>query len=117
MDLIQAIVLGIVQGLTEFLPISSTAHLRIIAYLLDWQDPGTEFSAVIQLETLLAVMLYFWSDVVILSRAAMLSLWNRNFFETPDSRMAWSIAAGTLPVVILGLSFKNMIKLMLVRFG
>ena len=57
MDWIQALVLGIVQGLTEFLPISSTAHLRIIPHLLDWQDPGTEFSAVIQLGTLLAVML------------------------------------------------------------
>ena len=64
MDWIQALVMGIVQGLTEFLPISSTAHLRIIPHLLDWQDPGTEFSAVIQLGTLLAVMFYFWHDVV-----------------------------------------------------
>ncbi len=110
MDLIQAVVLGIVQGLTEFLPISSTAHLRIIPYLLDWQDPGTEFSAVIQLGTLMAVMLYFWNEIVSLSRAAMVSLWNRNLFETTDSKLAWSIAAGTIPVVVIGLGFKDIIK-------
>ena len=110
MDWIQALVLGIVQGLTEFLPISSTAHLRIIPHLLDWQDPGTEFSAVIQLGTLLAVMFYFWNDVVSLSRAAMVSLWNRKLFETSDSKLAWSIAAGTIPVVVAGLGFKDIIK-------
>ena len=110
MDWIQALVLGIVQGLTEFLPISSTAHLRIIPYLLDWQDPGTEFSAVIQLGTLLAVVIYFWNDIVSLSRAAMLSLWNRKLFETQDSKLAWSIAAGTVPVVVAGLGFKDIIK-------
>ena len=110
MDWIQALVLGIVQGLTEFLPISSTAHLRIIPHLLDWQDPGTEYSAVIQLGTLLAVMLYFWNDVVSLSRAALVSLWKRNLFETSDSKLAWSIAAGTIPVVIAGLGFKDIIK-------
>ena len=110
MDWIQALVLGIVQGLTEFLPISSTAHLRIIPHLLDWQDPGTEFSAVIQLGTLLAVMLYFWNDVVSLSRAAMVSLWNMKLFETSDSKLAWSIAAGTIPVIVAGLGFKDIIK-------
>ena len=97
MDWIQALVLGIVQGLTEFLPISSTAHLRIIPHLLDWQDPGTEFSAVIQLGTLLAVIFYFWNDVVSLSRAAMVSLWNRKLFETSDSKLAWSCLLYTSP--------------------
>ena len=110
MDWIQALVLGIVQGLTEFLPISSTAHLRIIPNLLGWQDPGTEFSAVIQLGTLQAVILYFWNDVISLSRAAMVSLWNRNLFETSESKLAWSIATGTIPVVVAGLVFKDIIK-------
>jgi len=110
MDLIQALVLGIVQGLTEFLPISSTAHLRIIPHLLDWQDPGTEFSAVIQLGTLLAVILYFWNEVVLLSRAAMVSLWKRKLFETSDSKLAWSIAAGTIPIAVAGLLLKDIIK-------
>ena len=110
MDWIQALMLGIVQGLTEFLPISSTAHLRIIPSLLDWQDPGTEFSAVIQLGTLMAVIIYFWHDVLSLSRAAIVSLWHRKLFETSDSKLAWSIAAGTIPVVIAGLVFKDIIK-------
>ena len=110
MDWIQALVLGIVQGLTEFLPISSTAHLRIIPSLLDWQDPGTEFSAVIQLGTLMAVIIYFWHDVVSLSRAAIVGLWHKNLFETSDSKLAWSIAAGTIPVVVAGLGFKDIIK-------
>ena len=110
MDWNQALVLGIVQGLTEFLPISSTAHLRIVPQLLDWQDPGTEFSAVIQLGTLMAVMLYFWNDIVSLSRAAITSLLNRRLFETSDAKLAWSILAATIPIVVLGLGFKDFIK-------
>ena len=110
MNWIQAIVLGIVQGLSEFLPISSTAHLRIVPELLGWSDPGTEFSAVIQLGTLVAVLLFFRKDVVKLSSSALDSLWHRNLCETPESKLAWSIAAGTIPVVVLGLGFKDFIK-------
>ncbi|HIB94891.1 MAG TPA: undecaprenyl-diphosphatase UppP [Candidatus Lambdaproteobacteria bacterium] len=110
MDWIQALVLGVVQGLSEFLPISSTAHLRIVPHLLNWQDPGTEFSAVIQLGTLVAVMLYFRQDVWQLSYAAIESLLKRKPLSTPESRMAWSIAAGTIPVVAFGLGFKDFIK-------
>ena len=111
MDWVQALVLGIVQGLTEFLPISSTAHLRVVPELLGWNDPGAEFSAVIQLGTLGAVMLYFWQDVLQLSRAALESIWKREPLGTPKSRMAWGIAAGTVPIVVLGLSFKDFIKM------
>ena len=110
MDWLQALVLGIVQGLSEFLPISSTAHLRIVPHLLDWPDPGTEFSAVIQLGTLVAVILYFRQDVWQLSTAAIQSLLKRELLVTTESRMAWSIAAGTIPVVVLGLGFKDFIK-------
>lgn len=110
MDWLQALVLGIVQGLSEFLPISSTAHLRIVPHLLDWPDPGTEFSAVIQLGTLVAVILYFRQDVWQLSTAAIHSLLKRELLDTTESRMAWSIAAGTIPVVVLGLGFKDFIK-------
>ena len=110
MDWLQALVLGIVQGLSEFLPISSTAHLRIVPHLLDWPDPGTEFSAVIQLGTLVAVILYFRQDVWQLSTAAIQSLLKRELLDTTESRMAWSIAAGTIPVVVLGLGFKDFIK-------
>ena len=110
MDWLQALVLGIVQGLSEFLPISSTAHLRIVPHLLDWPDPGTEFSAVIQLGTLVAVILYFRRDVWQLSTAAIQSLLKRELLGTTESLMAWSIAAGTIPVVVLGLGFKDFIK-------
>jgi len=106
----EALVLGIVQGVTEFLPISSTAHLRIVPHWLGWSDPGTEFSAVIQLGTLLSVLLYFREDVVRLTCAALRSLADRKLFATQDSRLAWSIVVGTLPVVILGLGFKDWIK-------
>ena len=110
MDLKQALVLGFVQGLSEFLPISSTAHLRIVPHLLDWPDPGTEFSAVIQLGTLVAVMLYFRKDVWQLSKSAIESLLKRKPLGTTESRMAWSIASATIPVVVLGLGFKDFIK-------
>ena len=63
MDLIQAVIYGLIQGLTEFLPISSTAHLRIAPALLGWQDPGAGFTAVIQLGTVLAVLIYFGKDL------------------------------------------------------
>ncbi|MEC9361310.1 MAG: undecaprenyl-diphosphate phosphatase [SAR324 cluster bacterium] len=110
MDLIQAFVLGVVQGFSEFLPISSTAHLRIVPHILGWPDPGTEFSAIIQLGTLIAVIIYFRHDVWHLSKAAIESILKREPMRTADSRMAWSIAVGTIPVVVLGLVFKDFIK-------
>ena len=106
----EASILGLVQGLTEFLPISSTAHLRIVPELLGWEDPGAAFSAVIQLGTLLAVLLYFRKDVLELATAALRSLWNRNLMETSSSRLAWAIAVGNLPIIVLGLGFKDFIE-------
>ena len=110
MDSIQALVLGIVQGLSEFIPISSTAHLRLVPHLLGWPDPGAEFSAVIQLGTLVAVILYFRQDVCELTKAAILSLMKGKPTDTVESKLAWSIASGTIPVVFLGLIFKDFIK-------
>ena len=110
MDWMQALLLGLVQGLTEFLPISSTAHLRVVPHWLGWEDPGAEFSAVIQLGTLLAVLVYFWKDVQQLVVAVLVGLKNRKPFETAEAQLAWSIAAGTLPIGILGLGFKDWIK-------
>ena len=106
----QAAVLGIVQGLTEFLPISSTAHLRIFPHLLGWSDPGAAFSAVIQLGTLVAVLIYFRKEVIQLTVAGFQSLWNRNLMMSDDSKLAWGIVLGTLPITILGLSFKDFIE-------
>jgi undecaprenyl-diphosphatase len=100
MTLWQAIVLGIVQGLTEFLPISSTAHLRIVPALLGWPDPGAAFTAVIQLGTLVAVFVYFARDIAGITRDTL----------TGKSQMGWMIAVGTIPVVIVGLLFKHHIE-------
>jgi undecaprenyl-diphosphatase len=110
MTLWQAIVLGLIQGLTEFLPISSTAHLRVVPALLGWPDFGAAFTAVIQIGTLVAVLLYFRADIVRLVLAVLGDLKARRLCSTPDSRLAWMIAAGTIPVVVCGLAFKKQIK-------
>jgi undecaprenyl-diphosphatase len=114
---LQATVLGLVQGLTEFIPISSTAHLRIVPALLGWADPGTAFSAVIQLGTLLAVLAYFAPEIVRLSGAALASLASADARRSPDARLAWSIAAGNVPIVALGLSLRPIIEAQLRGLG
>jgi len=110
MSLLQAIVLGLVQGLTEFLPISSTAHLRIVPELLGWPDPGAAYSAVIQLGTVAAVLIYFRKDLVTLTKAFFQGLMRRQPFATTDSRLAWFVLIGTLPIGICGLAFKKTIE-------
>ena len=107
---LQALVLGVVQGLTEFIPISSTAHLRIVPALLGWNDPGAAFSAVIQLGTLAAVFAYFAGDILRLTRAALRALVSAEARAHPDARLAWGIAAGHVPIVVLGLSFRDVIE-------
>lgn len=110
MSLIEAIVLGLVQGLTEFLPISSTAHLRIVPELLGWQDPGAAYSAVIQLGTVAAVLIYFRRDLVNLTTAFFQGLVRRQPFATLESRLAWFVLVGTLPIGVCGLVFKKYIE-------
>ncbi|HJP33648.1 MAG TPA: undecaprenyl-diphosphatase UppP [Candidatus Latescibacteria bacterium] len=107
---LQAIILGLVQGLTEFLPISSTAHLRIVPYFLGWDDPGAAFSAAIQLGTLAAVFVYFAGDVQRLTLAAIDGLRHRDLRRTPDTLLAWSIVPASIPIVVLGLGFKDSIE-------
>jgi undecaprenyl-diphosphatase len=104
MELWFAAVLGVVQGLTEFLPISSTAHLRIVPELLGQPDPGAAYSAVIQLGTLLAVVVDFARDLFVTMPAAMLR--DRS---SPDARLPVYLIAGTIPIVILGLTLKDFI--------
>ncbi len=110
MTLFQAIVLGIVQGLTEFLPVSSTAHLRIIPALAGWADPGAAFTAIVQIGTLFAVTIYFWKDIFIIVRAVIDGILQGKPLENDDSRMGWMIVAGTVPIVIFGLLFKSEIE-------
>jgi len=110
MGLLRAVVLGLVQGITEFLPISSTAHLRITPELFGWQDPGAAFDAIIQLGTVAAVLVYFRRDIVQLLRAWVEGIQRRDLLGTTESRLAWFVLVGTLPVVVLGFLFKHAIE-------
>ena len=110
MSLLEAVVLGIVQGLTEFLPISSTAHLRIVPAFAGWEDPGAAFTAVTQLGTMAAVVLYFRSDLVRISRAWWRSIGQRELRGELDARLGWYIVLGTVPIGIFGLLFKDQIE-------
>jgi undecaprenyl-diphosphatase len=110
MNAVQAIVLGIVQGLTEFLPISSSAHLRIVPALFAWGDPGAAFTAVIQLGTMAAVLLYFRADLWRIATAWLRSLRDPSSRGDFDARMGWYIILGTIPISVLGLAFKDPIE-------
>jgi len=110
MTIIEAIVLGLVQGLTEFIPISSTAHLLIVPQVLGWGDPGAAASAVIQFGTLLAAIIYFFNDIVRLTAGFFRGLVTRRPLADVDSREAWLVVIGTIPIVVLGLLFKKHIE-------
>lgn len=110
MDVLQAIVLGIVQGVTEFLPVSSTAHLRIVPAFAGWEDPGAAFTAVTQLGTLAAVLLYFRADLWRIATAWFGSLRDPALRGTLDARLGWYIGLGTVPLAILGFAFRHVIK-------
>lgn len=110
MSTFEAIVLGIVQGLTEFLPISSSGHLRVVPALFGWEDPGTAFTAVIQLGTMAAVVIYFWSDLWRITKAWFASLGDRSRRRDLDARMGWYLIAATIPIGILGLVFSDQIE-------
>ena len=110
MSAIEAIVLGLVQGLTEFLPISSSGHLRIVPALLGWEDPGTGFTAVIQLGTMAAVLIYFRADLWRIARAWLSELRTPIPQASADARLGWFILLGTIPISIFGLIFSNQIE-------
>lgn len=110
MNWIEAIILGIVQGLTEFLPISSSAHLRVVGeFLPGAADPGAAFTAITQIGTELAVLLYFWRDIT-----RIISQWCRAIVgkvphSDPDVRIGWLIIVGSIPIAVLGLLFEDYI--------
>ena len=110
MNVLEAIVLGIVQGLTEFWPISSTAHLRIVPAFLGWEDPGAAFTAVTQLGTMAAVLLYFRADLWRIARAWVLSLLGRVSRGDVDARLGWYIVLGTIPIAIFGYALRDEIE-------
>jgi undecaprenyl-diphosphatase len=109
-SLFEAIVLGIAQGLTEFLPISSTGHLRVIPAFAGWEDPGAAFTAVTQLGTMAAVLLYFRHDLWRIARAWLRSVRDRGARRELDARLGWYILLGTVPIGIFGILFKDQIE-------
>lgn len=128
MGWLDAIVLGLIQGLTEFLPVSSSAHLRVIGPLLpSGVDPGAAFTAITQLGTELAVLVYFRRDLARIGSAWAASALRRTSASDPDARLGWLILVGTLPITIFGLLFKDSIEttlrhlqltaIMLIAFG
>ena len=110
MNALQAIVLGIVQGLTEFLPVSSSGHLRIVPAFFGWEDPGAAFTAVTQLGTMSAVLAYFRADLLRIATAWLASLRDRSRRSEIDARMGWYILLGTIPISIVGLVLHNPIE-------
>ncbi len=106
----QAVVLGILQGLTEFLPISSSGHLLIFSQLFGWTDPGAAFTAVTQIGTETAVIIYFAKDIWRILRAWFGQFTNRSTRGDPDVRMGWLVIVGTIPIGLLGFTFSDQIE-------
>src|SRR6266550_856052 len=106
MQLFQALVMGAVQGLTEFLPVSSSGHLIIVPYLLGWTDPFIDslaFSVMLHMGTLVALLIYFWRDWARLVPAGLAAMRDRSFRSDPDRRLAWLLAVSAVPAAIVGL--------------
>jgi undecaprenyl-diphosphatase len=107
---IEAVVLGLVQGLTEFLPISSSAHLRVVGSIFGWDDPGAAFTAITQIGTELAVLIYFRRDIGRIIWAWLRALRDPEMRSDPDARIGWLIIVGSIPIVVLGLLFQDAIE-------
>ncbi|WP_043466367.1 undecaprenyl-diphosphate phosphatase [Kitasatospora sp. MBT66] len=110
MSWFHAAVLGLIQGLTEFLPVSSSAHLRVFSALLGWDDPGAAFTAVTQLGTESAVLIYFRKDITAIVSTWIRSLWTPELRRDPNARMGWFVIVGTLPIAVLGKLFQTTIE-------
>lgn len=106
----QSLFYGLIQGLTEFLPISSTAHIRILPALLGWEDPGSAFTAVIQIGTLVAVLIYFAQDIAAITSGVIHGILTGHPTGNSEARMGWMIVVGTVPIVVLGVLFKHQIE-------
>ncbi|MFT4188484.1 MAG: undecaprenyl-diphosphate phosphatase [Aeromicrobium sp.] len=109
MEFLQSIVLGVLQGLTEFLPISSSAHLAIFPKFLGWEDPGAAYTAVVQIGTEIAVVLYFWRDIWTIGSGWVRGLFSAEARQEPEWRMGWFVIVGSLPIVAIGLLLEDMI--------
>lgn len=110
MSWFESLVLGLVQGLTEFLPVSSSAHLRLTAAFSGWHDPGAAFTAITQIGTEVAVLIYFRDDIGRILSAWTRSLTDKSMRRNPDARMGWLVIVGSIPIGVLGLTLKDQIE-------
>ncbi|MBI5947091.1 MAG: undecaprenyl-diphosphatase UppP [Chloroflexi bacterium] len=113
MELVRAAILGIVQGLTEFLPISSSGHLILVPALFDWPDQGLAFDVGLHVGTLCALLVYFWRDWVRLFVSGWRDFWKHGFRfanQAPDSQLLWLLALGSVPAALVGLVFNDWIE-------
>jgi undecaprenyl-diphosphatase len=111
---LQSILLGIVQGLTEFLPISSSGHLVVVPYILGWEFPAEEaflFDVLVQVATLVAVFAYFWADLLSIGRALLKGIRLRDLSSDSEARLGWQILLATIPAGLIGLAFKSQVEL------
>ena len=107
MDLLQAFILGIVQGATEYIPVSSSAHLVLVPWFLGWPDPSFEFEVLVQWGTLVGVFAFFWEDIWAVTKAVLQGLARRSPLATFEAKLGWLVVVATIPAVILGLLFKD----------
>ncbi|MFD1657343.1 undecaprenyl-diphosphate phosphatase [Streptomyces caeni] len=105
-----SLVLGLVQGLTEFLPVSSSAHLRLTAAFAGWEDPGAAFTAITQIGTESAVLIYFRKDIATILSAWSRSLFDRTMRQDRDARTGWLVIVGSIPIGVLGITLKDQIE-------
>ncbi|WP_328722978.1 undecaprenyl-diphosphate phosphatase [Streptomyces sp. NBC_00247] len=110
MSWFESFVLGFVQGLTEFLPISSSAHLRLTAAFAGWHDPGAAFTAITQIGTEAAVIIYFRKDIARIISSWFRSLFDRGMRGNHDAQMGWLVIVGSIPIGVLGVTFKDQIE-------
>jgi undecaprenyl-diphosphatase len=113
MTFLQSLILGIVQGLTEFLPISSSAHLVLVPFWLGWQIPADEafvFDVLVQMGTLLAVIIYYWKDLVQIAIKFVGGIIHKEPFADPDARMGWYLILATIPAGVIGMAIKSKVE-------
>lgn len=107
MDLLQALILGLVQGATEYIPVSSSAHLVIVPWLLNWPDASFAFEVLVQWGTLVGVFIFFWQDIWAITVGVLRGLWKGRPLASAEARLGWLVVLATIPAVVLGLLFKD----------
>jgi undecaprenyl-diphosphatase len=107
MTIVEAIIIGLIQGATEFLPISSSGHLILVPHLLKMTQPTLAVIAIVHLGTLVAVLIYFWRDIITIVKAVLEGLLYKRPFETPEARLGWYVVVGSIPAAIVGLSLAD----------